>query len=60
MTRYEQSEIEYLQTKSDLYFGLSQPFDKYVQLFFHSLQVFFQGIQFTIDYNKLFMSEEAH
>ena len=27
---------------------------------FHSIQVFFQGIQFTIDYNKLFMLEEVH
>ena len=43
MTLYEQFEIEYLQTKSDLFFGLPQPFDKYVQLFFNSLQSAFHG-----------------
>lgn len=32
----------------------------YSKFSFHSTQVFFQGIQFTIDYNKLFMSEEVH
>lgn len=32
----------------------------YFKFSFHSTQVFFQGIQFTIDYNKLFMSEEVH
>ena len=32
----------------------------YFKFSFHSIQVFFQGIQFTIDYNKLFMLEEVH